>query len=169
MAPRNLYDLFTKFGVVKDVFIPQKRRKETKSRFGFVRYDCYIATNVAEQKANGLWIDDKSLSVKIAARSFAEVIKGDQPRSTLKTTIRVEEMGNGWLYESIIMRLRSDHTILQVKNKLIKRGEQNVLVREGGFLAFLSKEDLMSKKSMFVDWFHDWCEYITVWSPGMHL
>ncbi|GMP82229.1 hypothetical protein CsSME_00036633 [Camellia sinensis var. sinensis] len=129
MAPRNLYDLFTKFGVVKDVFMPQKMRKATNSRFGFRRYDCSIAANVAELKVNGLWIDDKSLLFKIVAynkhtkarqwlkppttrqtvarntsamatsniwnhgidgRSFAEVIKGDQPRSTLKTTIRVE-------------------------------------------------------------------------------
>ena len=54
MAPRNLYDLFTKFGVVKDVFIPYKRRKATNSRFGFVQYDGSIATNIAEQKTNGL-------------------------------------------------------------------------------------------------------------------
>ncbi|KAL7246647.1 hypothetical protein ACSBR2_001699 [Camellia fascicularis] len=58
-SPRNLYDLFIKFGVVKDV-------KSTNTRFGFVRYDCSIAGNVVEQMANGLWVDGKSLSVKIA-------------------------------------------------------------------------------------------------------
>ncbi|KAL7243621.1 hypothetical protein ACSBR1_015929 [Camellia fascicularis] len=198
MAPRNLYDLFIKFGVVKDVFIPHKRRKATNSRFGFVRYDCSIAANVAEQRTNGLWVDDKSLSVKIAefdkhtearqrgknslirqpmnhgtdGRSFAEVIKGD-PRSALTTTIKVEEIGNGWLYESMIMRLKPEHTSVQVKNELIKREEQNVLVREGGgrdvFLSFPSKEDLSGKKSMVIEWFHDWGEYITVWSPSLYL
>ncbi|KAL7224373.1 hypothetical protein ACSBR1_025768 [Camellia fascicularis] len=66
MVPRKLHDLFNKFGVVKDVFIPQKRRKVTNTRFGFVRYDCSIAADVAEQKANGLWVDDKSLSAKVA-------------------------------------------------------------------------------------------------------
>ncbi|KAL7230649.1 hypothetical protein ACSBR2_009012 [Camellia fascicularis] len=64
MAPRNLYDPFTKFGVVKDVFVPQKRRKSTNTRFGFVRYDCSITATVAEQKENGLWVDDKSLIVR---------------------------------------------------------------------------------------------------------
>ena len=65
MAPKKLYDLLINSRVVKDVFIPQKRRKSTNTRFGFLGYDCSIAANVAEQEANGLWVDDKSLSVKI--------------------------------------------------------------------------------------------------------
>ncbi|THG03281.1 hypothetical protein TEA_028378 [Camellia sinensis var. sinensis] len=64
-AAGMLHDQFNKFGVVNDVFIPQKRRKLTNTIFGFVRYDCFITANIAEQKANGLWVDDKSLSVKI--------------------------------------------------------------------------------------------------------
>ncbi|KAL7245687.1 hypothetical protein ACSBR2_000922 [Camellia fascicularis] len=43
LDPKGLYTLFTKFGVVKDVFIPFKRRKATRSRFGFVCYDYPIA------------------------------------------------------------------------------------------------------------------------------
>ncbi|XP_028124251.1 serine/arginine-rich splicing factor SC35-like [Camellia sinensis] len=144
MVPRKLHDLFNKFGVVKDVFIPQKR-KATNTRFGFMRYDCSIAADVAEQKANGLWVDDKSLSVKIAeygkgiedrqrqkplppryfeprkantaaakqiwqqrtdGRSFVEVTKGPDPRYQPLTTIKVDEIRNGWLYESMIMRLK---------------------------------------------------------------
>ncbi|CAL5415164.1 unnamed protein product [Camellia sinensis] len=212
MNPKNLYTLFSKFGVVKDVFIPQKRRRLTNSRFGFVRYDCSIAATVAEQKANGLWIDDKSLSVKVAeydkhtepkqrlrtiaprqhstrlisamantnirthgidGRTFAEVIKGDQPRPTSRITIRVAEIGNGWLHESLIMRLKMGHSILQVKNELTKRGEQNVMVREGGgrdvLLSFPNKEELQSKKPLFLDWFQERSEYITEWRSGMHL
>ncbi|KAL7253870.1 hypothetical protein ACSBR1_008251 [Camellia fascicularis] len=64
-SPKNLYDLFIKFGVVKDVYIPQKRRKSTNTIFRFVRYNCSIAATVVEQKANGLWVDNKSLSAKI--------------------------------------------------------------------------------------------------------
>ncbi|KAL7177659.1 hypothetical protein ACSBR2_030924 [Camellia fascicularis] len=212
MNPKNLYDLFAKFGVVKDVFIPQKRRRLTNSRFGFVRYDCSIAATVAEQKANGLWIDDKSLSVKVAeydkhtksrqrlrstasrqhstrlipamantntrthgtdGRSFAKVIKGDQSRPISRITIKVAEIGNGWLYESLIMRLKMGHSILQVKNELTKRGEQNVIVREGGgrdvLLSFHNKDELQNKKPLFLDWFQEWSEYITEWRSGMHL
>ncbi|KAL7193522.1 hypothetical protein ACSBR2_025185 [Camellia fascicularis] len=152
MVPRKLHDLFNKFGVVKDVFIPQKRRKVTNTRFWFMRYDCSIAADVAEQKANGLWVDDKSLLVKVAeygkgigvrqrqkplppshfeprkanavapkqiwhqrtdGRSFAEVTKGADPIYLLSTTIKVDELGNGWLYESMIMRLKAHYSVQQ--------------------------------------------------------
>ncbi|KAL7193936.1 hypothetical protein ACSBR2_025556 [Camellia fascicularis] len=151
MVPRKLHDLFNKFGVVIDVFIPQKRRKATNTRFGFVRSDCSIAADVAEQKANGLWVDDKSLSVKVAeyskgrvdshrknllpprffeplkvstvapnqiwqqridGRSFAEVIKGAEPSYQPVTTIKVDEIGNGSLYKSMIMRLKTPYSVL---------------------------------------------------------
>ncbi|GAB2299275.1 hypothetical protein Dimus_033346 [Dionaea muscipula] len=59
--------LFSKFGVVKDVYIPRKKNKGGKRfGFGFVRYDCSVAAEVAIQKTNGLWIQDKELKVKIA-------------------------------------------------------------------------------------------------------
>ncbi|KAL7163234.1 hypothetical protein ACSBR2_039350 [Camellia fascicularis] len=67
MDPKGLYKMFTKFGVVKDVFNPLKRRKTTRSRFGFVCYDCYIVAQVAIQKANGVWCDNISLVVNSAA------------------------------------------------------------------------------------------------------
>ncbi|KAL7163896.1 hypothetical protein ACSBR2_039917 [Camellia fascicularis] len=38
MTRRELSNLFSKFGVVKDVFIPMKMRKITRTRFGFVRW-----------------------------------------------------------------------------------------------------------------------------------
>ncbi|CAL5411923.1 unnamed protein product [Camellia sinensis] len=66
MNPKDLYYLFMKFGVVRDVFIPNKTRKGTRSRFGFVRYNCSVAANVSIQKANGLWCDNKALRVKMA-------------------------------------------------------------------------------------------------------
>ncbi|GMP56077.1 hypothetical protein CsSME_00020689 [Camellia sinensis var. sinensis] len=66
MDPKGLYTLFTHFGVVQDVFIPHKRRKMTRSRFGFVRYNCTITARMAVQKANGLWCDNRALTVKVA-------------------------------------------------------------------------------------------------------
>ncbi|KAL7164121.1 hypothetical protein ACSBR2_040099 [Camellia fascicularis] len=63
MNPKNLFGLFTKFETVKDVYIPMKRRKATGSRFGFVRFDCLVAAEVAVQKANGLWCDHKELKI----------------------------------------------------------------------------------------------------------
>ncbi|KAL7193973.1 hypothetical protein ACSBR2_025584 [Camellia fascicularis] len=36
MDPKGLYNIFINYGIVKDVFISNKRRKLTRSRFGFV-------------------------------------------------------------------------------------------------------------------------------------
>ncbi|KAL7167073.1 hypothetical protein ACSBR2_037694 [Camellia fascicularis] len=77
MDPKSMFALFLKFGVVKDVFIPQKRRKTTNTRFGFVRFDCPVAASVAEQKANGIWVDDKALIVQSAVYGKE---KGDRRR-----------------------------------------------------------------------------------------
>lgn len=54
MNPKGLYGIFTKFEVMKDVFIPNKRKNMTRSRFGFVCYDCSVAVDMAVQKAHGL-------------------------------------------------------------------------------------------------------------------
>ncbi|KAL7227601.1 hypothetical protein ACSBR1_022464 [Camellia fascicularis] len=66
MSSKNLFIMFSNFGVVMDAFIPMKRRKSTGSRFGFVRFDCPTAADVVIQKANGLWYDDSRLKVKKA-------------------------------------------------------------------------------------------------------
>lgn len=66
MNSKIMVDIFRKFGVVKDVYIPLKRRKVRNTRFAFARYDCEVAAEVAVQKANGIWMEDKQLVVKHA-------------------------------------------------------------------------------------------------------
>ncbi|KAL7175559.1 hypothetical protein ACSBR2_029205 [Camellia fascicularis] len=202
MVPRRLHDLFNKFGVVKDVLFHKREGKQQTPNLA----------DVAEQKANGLWVDDKSLSVKVAeyskgrvdshrknllpprffeplkastvaqnqiwqqrtdGRSFAEVIKGAEPSYQPVTTIKVDEIRNGWLYESMIMRLKTPYSVLQVRKEIINKGAKNILVRERGgrdaIISFSSKEEMVSKMTLFKSWIHDWCEYITEWRSGMYL
>ncbi|KAL7198637.1 hypothetical protein ACSBR2_021022 [Camellia fascicularis] len=167
MAPRSMYALFLKFAIVKDVFIPQKKRKTTNTRFGFVRFDCPVVASVEEQKANGLWVDDKALIVQSAVyrkekgidgRSYVEVIQGAQPRGQTTTTIRVKEIGNGWLYESMIIRLKPNYSAVEVKEELKEQGMKNVIVRGGRrdvVLSFNSREALKSTISKLNVWFQD--------------
>ena len=54
IGAKGLYSIFGNYGVIRDVFIPNKRRKLTRSRFDFVRYNCSVVTVVAIHKANGL-------------------------------------------------------------------------------------------------------------------
>ncbi|KAL7205496.1 hypothetical protein ACSBR2_018435 [Camellia fascicularis] len=67
MDAKSLFKLFSNFGIVQDVFIPSKRRKMTNSRFGFVWFDCHVASDIAVQKANGLLVDDRVIEVKHAS------------------------------------------------------------------------------------------------------
>ncbi|KAL7233204.1 hypothetical protein ACSBR1_016938 [Camellia fascicularis] len=64
MDAKTLFKLFTQFGMVKDVFIPFKKRTVSNSRFGFVRFDCLVAADIAIQKANGLLVDERVVEVK---------------------------------------------------------------------------------------------------------
>ncbi|KAA8538407.1 hypothetical protein F0562_028047 [Nyssa sinensis] len=66
MDHEELRKIFTKYGVVRDVFIPRKRREKTGFRFGFVRYDCGVAAGIAVQKGDGIWIGSKNTKVKLA-------------------------------------------------------------------------------------------------------
>ncbi|KAH7842413.1 hypothetical protein Vadar_005035 [Vaccinium darrowii] len=79
-------NLFNKFGVVRDAFIPLKRSKVTGRRFGFVRYNCSVSADIAITKTNGLWIEDRKLFVKIA--SFEE--KGAYPDQKRKVQEQVK-------------------------------------------------------------------------------
>ncbi|GMP84736.1 hypothetical protein CsSME_00038149 [Camellia sinensis var. sinensis] len=78
LDPKGLFSLFSKFGVVMDVYIPIKRRKATSSRFGFVRYNCPVAARVAIQKAHGTWCDNREIKVKMAEFSKAQSKNGKQ-------------------------------------------------------------------------------------------
>lgn len=59
-------NLFSKFGRVRDLFIPSKKSKITGLRFGFVRFGRRDEAISAIAKASGLWIWGNKLVVKLA-------------------------------------------------------------------------------------------------------
>ncbi|XP_028122037.1 polyadenylate-binding protein 5-like [Camellia sinensis] len=164
--PKGLYNIFSKFGVMNDVFIPQKRRKLTNMRFGFVRFDCPVAATVAVQRANGLWVDDTAIEVKRAAfgkekegrsrvgvstvqKSYAEAVVGQNNAQNDSLTLKAEEIGNRWLYESVVVHLKDEHANVNLKKELQGIGVEDVLIRESGgrdvVLTFKSKEEKVLK------------------------
>ncbi|KAL7170505.1 hypothetical protein ACSBR2_035388 [Camellia fascicularis] len=197
MDAKALFKLFSNFGIVKEAFIPYKRRQATNSRFGFVRYDCQVAAAVVVQKGNDLWVDDKVLEVNVAAydrsnrgvqgkgkpqpsrraphtntfsgkaalvdhRSFAEVLKGVIPSTAGEESIEIQafEEGNGWLYESAIIRFKSEYPTHIISKVLKEKGMEQVEVRQGGgrdiILSFKSQAELHSNIGQLKDWFKDW-------------
>ncbi|CAL5347681.1 unnamed protein product [Camellia sinensis] len=207
MGTRGLYNIFSNYGVVMDAFIPNKRRKMTRSRFGFVRYNCSVTADMAVQKAHGLWCDDRALKVKMAefekvfgpkprsrqvpqtrmatndslmvtaghqrTRSFAEVVRGRGIQTAAIRTIHVVEEGNGWLYESVVVRLKPSLSVVEFKEEIVRQGFGDVKVRLGGgrdmVLTFTSVEDMNVKFQEMQEWLNAWCESAQVWRLGLVL
>ncbi|GMP23016.1 hypothetical protein CsSME_00000781 [Camellia sinensis var. sinensis] len=207
MRAIGLYSIFSNYGVVVDTFIPNKRRKMTRSRFGFVRYTCSVAADMAIQKANGLWCDDKALKVKMAdygkeygskhkagsstqprkfaaepnrthvgyqgKRSFAEVVSGKAAGPNTSCIIKAYEEGNGWLYESVIARLKPLFIVEDFKKELERRDLEEVQVRAGGgrdlVLTFQSQKIMKDKLLLMKSWLNEWCDSVLEWKQGMSI
>ncbi|KAL7262993.1 hypothetical protein ACSBR1_001205 [Camellia fascicularis] len=154
MVPKSLFMLFSSYGVVKDVFIPRKRRKATGSRFGFVRYDCQVAAKVriAEFGNEALYQQKEEVNKRKAIkndqmkyeqpvvggtgqRSYVDAVQGLRKDNNM-ITIKAQEVGNGWLYESLV--------------EFSKRGINEVTIRDGGgrvaLLSFKSGEHMKEWK-----------------------
>ncbi|GMP31857.1 hypothetical protein CsSME_00005904 [Camellia sinensis var. sinensis] len=200
VSPKRLYTLFNKFGVVQDVFIPYKRRRTTSTRFGFVRFDCLVAATVAVQKANGLWMDDKAIEVKHAnlgkeklegvvstkpgphpakgqngqrgeGRRWA--VRGKPCVARENITLKAEEIGNGWLYESVVVRLKESYATVNLKKEIEAIGVEDVLVRESGgrevVITFRSKEEMVQRLKPIKELIMEWCEIVSEGKSGLVL
>lgn len=65
---RNVWvkNLFSKYGRVRDIFIPNNRSKITGMRFGFIRFARKDESVTAITKTNDTWVWDQKLVVKMA-------------------------------------------------------------------------------------------------------
>ncbi|KAL7197752.1 hypothetical protein ACSBR2_020306 [Camellia fascicularis] len=177
MDPKGLFSLFCKFGIVKDVFILGKRRKASRSRFGFIRYDCEVVVDIAIQKANGLWCDNKALVVKRAEYQKSqtlgpmeqrglhrEALASDGSTERGKVVIKAKEEGNGWQYESVVVKMSSFLAFKDFRSEMCVRGMKDVIARECGgrivLLTFSSVQHLKEWKAQLGDWGQKWCDSV---------
>ncbi|KAL7183711.1 hypothetical protein ACSBR2_025986 [Camellia fascicularis] len=148
MNPKGLYMLFMKFGIVKNVF------NSSSQRF-----------KIAGVGRNRLQVRDH--------RSFVEVVNTKTNQDRASPTVTVSEVGNGWLYESVIIRLKANLNAHELKKELRERGVGDVLVRDRGdrdvVATFNLKDEMKSKLSLFYPYIHEWCEFITEWKSGLQL
>ncbi|KAL7193719.1 hypothetical protein ACSBR2_025357 [Camellia fascicularis] len=181
MGARGLHKLFSNYGVVTDTFIPNKRRKMNRSCFGFLRYNCSVAADMAVQKANGLWCGDCALRVKMAEfgkdgnakhkMTFAEVVRGRGAELLVNRTIKVYEEGNGWLYESAVLRLKASASVDDFREELVRQGCGDIIVRLGGgrdiVLSFQSAVVMKKQLVLTKEWLYDWYELVIEWRQGL--
>ncbi|GAB2292515.1 hypothetical protein Dimus_026751 [Dionaea muscipula] len=72
--PKGLFNLFTKYDIISDVFILNKKNKVGK-RFGFVRYGCSVSAEMAILRVNGIWMGKGAMLVKVDKYSTALAAK----------------------------------------------------------------------------------------------
>ncbi|KAL7230380.1 hypothetical protein ACSBR2_008798 [Camellia fascicularis] len=96
-------------------------------------------------------------------RSYVEVVKKCTTVEGEIVTVKAEEIGNGWLNESVILRMKTKHENVNLKMELEERRMKEIVVRKGGgrdmILSFKSKKEMNSKvkdvKEMIGDWSED--------------
>ncbi|GMQ03247.1 hypothetical protein CsSME_00049123 [Camellia sinensis var. sinensis] len=104
-------------------------------------------------------------------RSFAEVVSGRGAQTNAIRTIKAYEEGNGWLYESVVVRLKASSSMDTFKEDIARRGFGEVTVRWGGgrdvVLSFNSVTDMKDKLQRMQVWLKDWCDSVQEWRQGM--
>ncbi|XP_028121892.1 polyadenylate-binding protein 1-A-like [Camellia sinensis] len=177
--PKSLFTLFNKFGVVKDVFIPNRRRKTFNTRFGFVRYDCTVAATAAIQKANGLWVDDRVL--KVTKADFNSEQRRVMKQSTLGATNtskqKVAFEGQGVqnnkgarkTFAEALIGQREAEFKHESHVKRLRKGK----IRDGGgrdiVITFSSTEEKVEGVRLMQGWLNEWGEFVFNWKAGMHI
>ncbi|XP_057487415.1 uncharacterized protein LOC130773499 isoform X1 [Actinidia eriantha] len=82
--------------------------------------------------------------------------------------VKVNEVGNGWLYRSAIAKISSTKSIVRIQDQLRNLGQEHVLVRHmGGDMVVLTFKDLEERESMFNEgkmaWLKDWFVESSKW------
>ena len=105
-------------------------------------------------------------------RSYAEVVKGEGINKTY-VVIKAIEVGNGWLYQSIIVKLKAHCSFMEFRKEFWGRNLKNIQLREGEgrevIVTFNSVDDMKNRSHILGDWMNDWCESIIEWRKGLQM
>ncbi|KAL7212284.1 hypothetical protein ACSBR2_015041 [Camellia fascicularis] len=180
MNPKGLFVLFSNFGVVKDVFIPNKRRRGTSSRSGFVRDDCPIAAVKRADFGKGQVskeVCESSQALRGVDRdprgrnTYAEVVRGEVRKQVNGLRVHAEEYGNDWLFNSLVVKVKLQLSFNEFKADMQIRDLQNIEVKEGGgrivYVIFPLVQAMQNRSNLINNWIEHWCETAVEWEKGM--
>ncbi|KAL7176390.1 hypothetical protein ACSBR2_029847 [Camellia fascicularis] len=104
-------------------------------------------------------------------KSYAEVVSGREEQGTDAITVIVKEEANEWLYDSVIVKLKTFFSFHDFKEEVSRRGMKEVLVREGGerlaVLTFSSELALKEGTRSLKQWVYQWCDSVLEWRRGV--
>ncbi|KAL7242926.1 hypothetical protein ACSBR1_015348 [Camellia fascicularis] len=157
MNPKGLFVLFSNFGVVKDVFIPNKRRRGTSSRSGFVRDDCPIAAVKRADFGKG----QVSKEVCESSQALRGVDRDPRGRNTYAEVVRGE----------VRKQVKLQLSFNEFKADMQIRDLQNIEVKEGGgrivYVIFPLVQAMQNRSNLINNWIEHWCETAVEWEKGM--
>ncbi|KAL7220154.1 hypothetical protein ACSBR2_013088 [Camellia fascicularis] len=97
-------------------------------------------------------------------KSFAEVVRDRGAEPTASRTFKVYEEGNGWLYESAVVRLKALASVDNFRKEMVRSGCGDIKVRLGGgrdiVLSFQSATVMKEQLVLMKEWLYDWCELV---------
>ncbi|CAL5395234.1 unnamed protein product [Camellia sinensis] len=107
------------------------------------------------------------------SRSYAQVLREGGSTSKPTITVRALEEGNGWLYESVVVRLKTTCSVDDFKKELLIRGLGEAKFTIGGgrdvILSFKSVTMMQQEFNRMEGWIKEWSDSVKVWKQGMLL
>jgi len=95
----GLYDAFTKFGKIKDIYLPRDYYTGTPRGFGFVEFFDFRDAEDAQHEMDGRLLDGKALEITFAQsdrRSSSEMRAKDQPPRRDRSPGRRRDFEEDW-------------------------------------------------------------------------
>ncbi|KAL7182727.1 hypothetical protein ACSBR1_041419 [Camellia fascicularis] len=103
-------------------------------------------------------------------KSNEDVVKGGGEDGLV---VMGNEEGNGWLYESAIVKLKMGYVFLDFENMVHLIGSKDIVVRRGGgkdvVLTFKSVEDIKVRMEQLDVCLKEWCCSVMEWRRGLVL
>ncbi|CAL5376410.1 unnamed protein product [Camellia sinensis] len=102
--------------------------------------------------------------------SYAEVVNRGISFQNSLMSIQAKEVGNAWLYKSLIIKLKFFFAFSDFVKECRRRGLQDTVIRMGNgrlvVLTFNSIQEMKSHEVRLNDWIFDWCDSLQEWQAG---
>ncbi|KAI8562171.1 hypothetical protein RHMOL_Rhmol03G0014000 [Rhododendron molle] len=149
-----IYNLFSKYGRIRDLYIPNKKSKITRNQFGFVRFGSRTEAQRAADEVNDSWVWGHKLVANMARfqSQKQQSISGSQLAVRNQSLKQVERGRNrlGHTHEVKMGNLRNRGHMQGAGRKNLSLRNRDVLVRHmGGDMVVLTFKDIAERDSMF--------------------